>query len=1254
MNKNRSASTTGFLKLRIVLAILFCFASVGLVVSALKVHSPVAERKNADRDDRLPTIPVPGEPGGDEAENLGRLEQFWNDRLTYPTGKFNPAWLRDAVAQHDKMESRIPAGNFSKLQPRKSVARKGQGTTGKFSVTQANSLSTTGFTALGPAPERMTGCTGCFDYTSTNGRVNAIVVDPTTTTNGSIVAYAGTVGGGVWKTTNCCSSTTSWTVTTEDPLIAVTAIDTLAIDPNNHNTVYAGTGDLNYGSFSMGSQGILKTVDAGQHRSLLGSTVFGPAYTEPAGQFPQYDSVGKVRVDPNNSNNVVAGTKKGLFFSYDGGSNWAGPCTTNAFNTMRQDITGLELTNMGGGVTRILAAVGVRGFATPVQYDLGQNGANGIYTGNMVSSGCPTFTASSTNANGFVYGTGFPVGSGAGGGAGYTTSQNMNGASGVLYGGVGIGDQLGRIELAVAPSNPNVIYAQVQSIAPNNNSGGNAGCGNANGCQLGAWASTDGGATWSYMQGSQGGALKACATTGPGTSTTAAGDYPQNWYDQGVAVDPNNPARVFFDTFEVWLASRTGTAWYDTTCGYNGSAVANHVVHVDQHALAFAPGSSSLLLAGNDGGVHVTANADAAALNTARPAWSNMDTGFNTIEFYSGDISGNFATSSSPSAAGGAQDNAPSVASFPGGATGPVQWQVTTGGDGFSGQIDPVGTGFGLRYWTGNNSGGLARCVTTATNTCLASGSGYNSARGAWTGDQQSFILPINLFHGGVPGGDDCPQAAANGGGCGDLIAGTTRVWETVTGNASGTPSWYVTNNPSTQNMTKASLGNRSYINQLKYSPKWSSVAAVGTNDANYWIGFNLGTGVAGQANWVNVTGGNSVLPNRPVLGVALDPSSPDKATEVGYAALGGFNANTPTQPGHVFQVSCSSSCGSFTLAAKSGNLPDIPVDSVIVNPNFPQQVFAGTDFGLYFTNNVNAASPIWQKFTAGLPSAMIWDLQIDRGATTLLVWTRSRGAYVWPLPSAAVNKLNQTITFGPIADRPYTDPDFQVSATASSGLPVSFTASGPCTVSGTTVHLTGYGDCTITAHQPGNDDYNAAPDVPQTFHVTDPVAPTTTATLTPGIHNGWYASPTLTLTADDGPGSGVDHIDYSLDGHAWQTYTAPISGFTTGNHFVQYRATDNVGNVEATRTIAFKVDAENPTVNISRPADGASYQKGKVVTASYKCVDKQSGIDTCVGTVPNGSNIDTSTAGTHTFTVTATDNAGNETTKSVSYEVPP
>ena len=235
----------------------------------------------------------------------------------------------------------------------------------------------------------MTGCSGCFSYGLTEGRVNAIVVDPTTTTNGSIVAYLGSVGGGVWKTTNCCSSSTSWSPVTDDPLLSTISIDTVTIDPNNHNTIYAGTGDLNFGSFSMGSQGILKSTDAGATWTLLGASVFAPGLPLPPGQFPQYQAVGKVRVDPRNSNNVVAGTKTGLYFSYDGGTNWTGPCTTNSFNTMRQDITGLALIDTGSS-TRIVAAVGVRGFATTVQSNLNQNGANGIYAGTLPASGCPT------------------------------------------------------------------------------------------------------------------------------------------------------------------------------------------------------------------------------------------------------------------------------------------------------------------------------------------------------------------------------------------------------------------------------------------------------------------------------------------------------------------------------------------------------------------------------------------------------------------------------------------------------------------------------------------------------------------------------------------------------------------------------------------------------------------------------------------------------------------------------------------------
>ena len=110
-------------------------------------------------------------------------------------------------------------------------------------------------------------------------------------------------------------------------------------------------------------------------------------------------------------------------------------------------------------------------------------------------------------------------------------------------------------------------------------------------------------------------------------------------------------------------------------------------------------------------------------------------------------------------------------------------------------------------------------------------------------------------------------------------------------------------------------------------------MAIVGTNDANVWIGFNLGTGTQSQANWVDVTGNNTVVPLRPVLGIALDPTVSAANLPVGYAAIGGFNPNTPTTPGHVFQVTCTADCGSFTWANKTGNLPDIPVDSIIVNP---------------------------------------------------------------------------------------------------------------------------------------------------------------------------------------------------------------------------------------------------------------------------------------------------------------------------------
>src|SRR2546429_386388 len=77
----------------------------------------------------------------------------------------------------------------------------------------------------------------------------------------------------------------------------------------------------------------------------------------------------------------------------------------------------------------------------------------------------------------------------------------------------------------------------------------------------------------------------------------------------------------------------------------------------------------------------------------------------------------------------------------------------------------------------------------------------------------------------------------------------TTRVGEPIQAGIPRT-SWYA-NSP---NLTKATLGASSYINQLSYAVNISTTAIVGTNDGNVQMGFGLGQGTANSATWVNVT----------------------------------------------------------------------------------------------------------------------------------------------------------------------------------------------------------------------------------------------------------------------------------------------------------------------------------------------------------------------------------------------------------------
>ena len=548
----------------------------------------------------------------------------------------------------------------------------------------------------------------------------------------------------------------------------------------------------------------------------------------PPGQFPQYQAVGKVRVDPRNSNNVVAGTKTGLYFSYDGGTNWTGPCTTNSFNTMRQDITGLALINNGSS-TRIIAAVGVRGFATTVQANLNQNGANGIYAGTLPASGCPAdFTSIATNANGWT---------------------GLNAASGTAYVNSTTGNQLGRVEFAVAPSNSNYMYAQVQSITPNPNSG----CGGANGCQLGAYRTTDGGLSWTQIPGSTGASLINCSG--------GAGDYPQNWYDQALAVDPNNPDRVFFSTFDVWFWQNGNSAWNDTSCGYSGG----NIVHVDQHALAFR----ARLFQHSARGQRRRRSRDhqrAICQSGGRPDLVQHGHGPEhdriLLRRYQRQLRHLGCTAGERRLPGQRLH----VRHF---FRQPDRPGAMADGQRRRWLLMPASIRSAREQACGSGKATTAVISTVAPTTAPPPARAGAIGPAAGLGDTQSFILPYEIFKGdpNTPGNDCGPAGATTG--CGHLVAGTVRVWETITG-AAANPTWYVNSPP---NLTKQTLGNRSFINQLAFAQALQSTVIVGTNDGNVQIGRGLGTG-SNQSTWVNVTGGNTVLPNRPILDVVFDPTT--------------------------------------------------------------------------------------------------------------------------------------------------------------------------------------------------------------------------------------------------------------------------------------------------------------------------------------------------------------------------------------------
>lgn len=515
-----------------------------------------------------------------------------------------------------------------------------------------------------------------------------------------------------------------------------------------------------------------------------------------------------------------------------------------------------------------------------------------------------------------------------------------------LVGGTGLPAQsdMGRIDLGIAPGNANTIYASISNA------------GTASQTNLGVYMTTDGGTNWV-----QTGAPDVCKD--------------QCWYDNVVKVDPTTSQSAFFGGSAVVTTSGSAPSWVVRTQngGTNWSSVIPNsspgdpgVPHVDSHAMAFVklPGGTVRLYLGNDGGIWRTDDAEAATVT-----WINLNNGGLTLSQFYPSIS--IHPSSSQVAFGGTQDNGSQ--NYQGG----TAW-VDNGqcGDGTATAIDAqipstvyvicpnFGSGFPL----------FASYQGGATGSFILANNGINPA------DSSNFVAPLAVD-------PSTPDIA---------YFGTNAIYQTFdAGNTwSSLPLFY-------------EAGTQSIFTTLAVAPGNSTVAYAGTAGGEIYAGrFLLPPNSGDFGEIAGIAPGE--VPSRAVTGIAIDPS--DSTGGTAYFSFSGFSfvgtdvlgnmVNDPT--GHVFKITQGNgpfvdvSCSVANCSTPGPtDLPNIPVNDLLLDPDVPRILYAATDLGVY-VGNCSATPCTWSTLGTGLPHVAVLSLRLHEASRTLRAATHGRG--VWDL----------------------------------------------------------------------------------------------------------------------------------------------------------------------------------------------------------------------------------------------------------------